>query len=65
MGRPFLTLQRIELMKRRYFVQLLAIGTLAAGFTSIASAQQSQIIKVGVTPGPHAQILESVKPRSR
>lgn len=25
-------------------------------------AQQAQILKIGVTPGPHAQILEAVKP---
>lgn len=49
-------------MKRRYFVRLLTIATLAAGFQGAASAQQSQVIKVGVTPGPHAQILEAVKP---
>ncbi|MCR6735437.1 MAG: MetQ/NlpA family ABC transporter substrate-binding protein [Afipia sp.] len=41
---------------------MLAIGALAAGLAGVASAQQSQIIKVGVTPGPHAQILEAVKP---
>jgi D-methionine transport system substrate-binding protein len=41
---------------------MLAIGALAAGLAGVASARQSQIIKVGVTPGPHAQILEAVKP---
>jgi D-methionine transport system substrate-binding protein len=41
---------------------MLAIGALAAGLAGVASAQQSQIMKVGVTPGPHAQILEAVKP---
>ncbi len=49
-------------MRRRYFVQLVAIGMFASGLAGAASAQQSQIIKVGVTPGPHAQILEAVKP---
>lgn len=49
-------------MKRRYFVQILAGGTLAAMLLSIASAQQPQVIKIGATPGPHAQILEAVKP---
>lgn len=50
------------MIKPRYVVRMLAIGALAAGLAGVASAQQSQIIKVGVTPGPHAQILEAVKP---
>lgn len=49
-------------MKRRDVAQLLAAGMLAAVFASAASAQQPQVIKIGVTPGPHAQILEAVKP---
>lgn len=49
-------------MKRRHFVRLLAIVTLTAGFPSLVLAQNSQVIKVGVTPGPHAQILEAVRP---
>lgn len=49
-------------MKRRRFVRLLAIGTLATGLQTVASAQQPPVIKIGVTPGPHAQILETVKP---
>src|SRR6185503_14046959 len=27
-----------------------------------ALAQQTQTVRIGVTPGPHAQILEAVKP---
>lgn len=50
------------MIKPRYVVRMLAIGALAAGLAGVASARQSQIIKVGVTPGPHAQILEAVKP---
>lgn len=50
------------MIKPRYVVRMLAIGALAAGLAGVASAQQSQIMKVGVTPGPHAQILEAVKP---
>lgn len=50
------------MIKPRYVVRMLAIGALAAGLAGVASAQQSQIIKVGVTPGPHAEILEAVKP---
>jgi len=49
-------------MERRYFVQLLTAGMLAATLFGGASAQQPEIIKIGATPGPHAQILEAVKP---
>lgn len=34
---------------------------LALGIGLLAGAAQAQTIKVGVTPGPHAQILEAVK----
>lgn len=34
----------------------------AALFASISATASAQTIKVGVTPGPHAQILEFVKP---
>lgn len=37
----------------------LAAGTASAG---TASAQTPQVVRIGVTPGPHAQILEAVKP---
>lgn len=49
-------------MERRYFAQALVAGTLAATLSSMASAQQPQVIKIGATAGPHAQILEAVKP---
>lgn len=39
--------------------RLLATTTLALGL--LAGAAQAESIKVGVTPGPHAQILEKVK----
>jgi len=39
---------------------LAALLTVAAA--SPAAAQSAQTIRVGVTPGPHAQILEAVKP---
>lgn len=48
-------------MERRYFTQLLAVGALVAALPGGAVAQQSQVIKIGATPGPHAQILEAVK----
>ena len=41
------------------FARLLATTTLALGM--LAGAAQAETIKVGVTPGPHAQILEKVK----
>ncbi|MGL4558122.1 MAG: MetQ/NlpA family ABC transporter substrate-binding protein, partial [Afipia sp.] len=31
-------------------------------FAALIGAAQAETIKVGVTPGPHAQILEAVKP---
>ena len=34
----------------------LLLGSLPAG------AQAPQVVRIGVTPGPHAQILEAVKP---
>ncbi len=40
----------------------LAVAALAAALALPALAQQPQTIRVGVTPGPHAQILEAVKP---
>lgn len=49
-------------MKRGHLVRLLIAGTFTATFANVASAQQSQVIKIGATPGPHAQILEAVKP---
>jgi D-methionine transport system substrate-binding protein len=36
---------------------VLALGTAAPAF-----AQQNQLIRIGVSPGPHAEILEKVKP---
>ena len=35
------------------------LATLLAGWSADASAET---IKIGVTPGPHARILEAVKP---
>jgi D-methionine transport system substrate-binding protein len=49
-------------MKRRILARLLVAGALTAAFGGVAPAQQPQGIKIGVTPGPHAQILEAVKP---
>lgn len=40
---------------------LLITATLAA-LAGTALAQTPRVVKVGVTPGPHAQILEAVKP---
>jgi D-methionine transport system substrate-binding protein len=34
----------------------------AAALVAVASAVRAETIKIGVTPGPHAQILEAVKP---
>ncbi|NNM73153.1 MetQ/NlpA family ABC transporter substrate-binding protein [Enterovirga aerilata] len=41
---------------------LLAAGFAASILAGPALAQSLQTIRVGVTPGPHAQILEAVKP---
>ena len=48
-------------MNRRAFILALGCGAAAAGFGGTAFAQQ-QVVRIGVTPGPHAQILEAVKP---
>jgi len=40
---------------------LLAAGLLAA-LSGAASAQSPQTLRIGATPGPHAEILEAVKP---
>ena len=40
----------------------LLLGTALAFTAGAASAQTPQIVRIGVTPGPHAQILEAVKP---
>ena len=37
-------------------------AALAAAFAAPAAAQQTQTIRIGVSPGPHAEILEKVKP---
>jgi D-methionine transport system substrate-binding protein len=43
--------------------RILLAAALALGFVGgAASAADLQIIRIGVTPGPHAQILEAVKP---
>ena len=41
---------------------LLAAGLAASILAGPALAQSAQTIRIGVTPGPHAQILEAVKP---
>ena len=39
------------------------LGLLALlSLTALPAAAQTQTIRVGVTPGPHAQILEAAKP---
>jgi D-methionine transport system substrate-binding protein len=41
---------------------LVGTAALAIGFALPAFAQQNQVIRIGVSPGPHAEILEKVKP---
>ena len=41
---------------------LLAASLAAATLAGPALAQTTQTVRIGVTPGPHAQILEAVKP---
>lgn len=43
------------MLKQTLFLSALALGALSA-------AASAETIKIGVTPGPHAQILEQVKP---
>ncbi|MEW6640701.1 MAG: MetQ/NlpA family ABC transporter substrate-binding protein [Pseudomonadota bacterium] len=52
-------------MTRRHLIQSIAAGALAVsllGAAGAATAQERKTIKIGVTPGPHAQIMEAVKP---
>lgn len=46
-------------LSRRAVAGLLAFAALTA---PLAASAQTQTLKIGVTPGPHAQILEVVKP---
>ena len=41
---------------------LLAAALAATALAPPALAQAPQTVRIGVTPGPHAQILEAVKP---
>ena len=41
---------------------ILAATLAAIAFAGPALAQQSQVVRIGVSPGPHAEILEKVKP---
>ena len=41
---------------------LLAAAMTAALFAAPAVAQQNQVIRIGVSPGPHAEIIEKLKP---
>ena len=41
---------------------LLAAAMTAALFAAPAAAQQNQVIRIGVSPGPHAEIIEKLKP---
>ena len=47
-------------MQKRTLLQSVLALALAAGVTGAAIAQDKEI-KVGVTAGPHAQIMEQVK----
>src|SRR5919107_5239402 len=40
----------------------LALASLVALAALPAAAQTKQVVRIGATPGPHAQILEAVKP---
>jgi D-methionine transport system substrate-binding protein len=48
-------------MKRRQLLQLVAGLGLAASFAAAPALAQDKTYKIGVTAGPHAQILEFVK----
>lgn len=49
------------MLNRRHFA-FAATAALAIGLAVPALAQQSQTVRIGVSPGPHAEILEKVKP---
>ncbi|KRE11961.1 hypothetical protein ASE63_19715 [Bosea sp. Root381] len=48
------------MLNRRHFA--LAAAGLVLGLHAPAIAQQNQVVRIGVSPGPHAEILEQVKP---
>ena len=41
---------------------ILATALAAVAFSAPALAQQNQVVRIGASPGPHAEILEKVKP---
>ena len=41
---------------------ILATALAAVTFSTPALAQQNQVVRIGASPGPHAEILEKVKP---
>ena len=41
---------------------MISAAVSVAALAAVASAARAETIKIGVTPGPHAQILEAVKP---
>ena len=53
--------QRITI-KRGTFIKGLVALSLSALTISPGAAENLKVVKIGVTPGPHAQILEAVKP---
>lgn len=48
-------------MKKRLLNGLLILGAAAAVFTGCGESNGDQIIKIGATPTPHAEILEVIK----
>src|SRR5690242_2456898 len=56
--RPMCNKQGVVLVSLKK-LGLAALLTLAAG---LPAAAQNQVVRIGATPGPHAQILEVVKP---
>ena len=48
-----------KFLSRRSALAAAAALSLSAG---VAVAQQNQVIRIGVTPGPHAEIVEQIKP---
>ncbi len=43
-------------------LKTLTLAALVALAALPAAAQTAQVVRIGATPGPHAQILEAVKP---
>lgn len=57
-----MSIRFFQFSTRRGLFAAAAAGLIAATLSATAGAQDRQVVRIGVTPGPHAEILEAVKP---